>query len=146
MGASKDVSRGSCGKSIAYTFCDACNQVPYCGIKCYLRNGKIVRVESWESFPNAPLCSKGFATLQRQYHPQRLGYPLMRTKPKGSPDPGWVRISWNEAYDIIVSKMKEVRDKYGPEAVLFYWRRRRGFQPTKLLMLPYFWPLTSQPL
>jgi len=129
MDASKDGCGNVCGESIAYTFCDACNQVPYCGVKCYLRNGQIVRVESWVGFPNAPLCSKGFATLQRQYHPQRLGYPLMRTKPKGLPDPGWVRISWDEAYDIIVSKMKEVRDKYGPEAVLFYCGDPKEMRP-----------------
>jgi len=116
-------------ESVAYTFCDACNQVPYCGIKCYLRNTQIVRVESWEGFPNTPLCSKGFATLQRQYHPQRLGYPLKRTTPKGSPDPGWVRISWEEAYDLIVSKMKEIRDKYGPQAVLFYCGDPKEMRP-----------------
>ena len=116
-------------ESVAYTFCDACNQVPYCGIKCYLRDSQIVRVESWEGYPNTPLCSKGFATLQRQYHPQRLGYPLKRTKPKGSPDPGWVRISWEEAYNIIVSKMKEIRDNYGPEAVLFYCGDPKEMRP-----------------
>jgi anaerobic selenocysteine-containing dehydrogenase len=124
-----DVNRVVCKEFVAYTFCDACNQVPYCGIKCYLRNGQIIRVESWEGFPNAPLCSKGFATLQRQYHPQRLGHPLKRTKPKGSPDPGWTRISWEEAYDIIVSKMKEIREKYGPEAVLFYCGDPKEMRP-----------------
>ncbi len=116
-------------ESTAYTFCDACNQVPYCGIECCLRGGRIVRVESWRGFPHGPLCSKGFATLQRQYHPQRLGYPLKRTKPKGSPDPGWVRISWEEAYDVIVSKMREVRDKHGPEAVLFYCGDPKEMRP-----------------
>ncbi|MBS7641445.1 molybdopterin-dependent oxidoreductase [Candidatus Bathyarchaeota archaeon] len=116
-------------ESVAYTFCDACNQVPYCGIKAYLVDGQIVRIDSWEGFPNTPLCSKGFATLQRQYHPQRLGYPLKRTNPKDSPDPGWIRISWEEAYDIIVSKMREIRDRYGPEAVLFYCGDPKEMRP-----------------
>ncbi|MEM2464809.1 MAG: molybdopterin-dependent oxidoreductase [Candidatus Bathyarchaeia archaeon] len=116
-------------ESIAYTFCDACNQVPYCGVKVYLRDDQIVRVDSWENYPNTPICSKGFATLQRQYHPQRLGYPLKRTTPKSLPDPRFVRISWEEAYEIIVSKMKEIKEKYGPEAVLFYCGDPKEMRP-----------------
>ncbi|MBS7604687.1 MAG: molybdopterin-dependent oxidoreductase [Candidatus Bathyarchaeia archaeon] len=119
----------SAKESIGYTFCDACNQVPYCGIKVYVKDGRIIRLDSWENYPNSPLCSKGFATLQRQYHPQRLGYPLKRTTPKSLPDPRFVRISWEEAYNTIVSKMKEIREKYGPEAVLFYCGDPKEMRP-----------------
>lgn len=102
-----------------YTFCDACT-TPFCGIKAHVKEGKITKIESWENFPNGPLCAKGYATLQTEYSPARLGYPLMRTNPKGSPDPGWIRISWEKAYEIIAQKLKEIREKYGPESVLFY--------------------------
>lgn len=102
-----------------YTFCDACT-TPFCGIKAHVKNGTITEVESWENYPNGPLCAKGYATLQTQYNPQRLGYPIMRTNPKGSPDPGWIRISWERAYDIIAGKLNEIKEKYGPQSVLFY--------------------------
>ncbi|MDG6928209.1 MAG: molybdopterin-dependent oxidoreductase [Nitrososphaerota archaeon] len=102
-----------------YTFCDACT-TPFCGIKASVKDGKIARIESWENYPNGPLCAKGYLTLQTQYSPLRLGYPVIRTNPKGSPDPGWKRISWEEAYDTIASRLNEVKMKHGPESVLFY--------------------------
>jgi anaerobic selenocysteine-containing dehydrogenase len=103
-----------------YTFCDACNGSPFCGIKFYRTGDVISRIEPWPDFPTATLCSKAYATLQRIYHPRRLKYPMKRTKPKGSPDPGYVRISWDEAYDMTVGHMKRIRDKYGPHTVFFY--------------------------
>ncbi|PRR75042.1 molybdopterin-containing oxidoreductase family protein [Neomoorella humiferrea] len=107
-------------ETFAYTYCDMCNQTPKCGINAVIRNGKIVRVESRENYPNAPLCAKGIASLQELYDPERLLYPVKRTRPKGDPDPGWQRISWDEAYDTIVKKLNEIKEREGPEKVLFY--------------------------
>lgn len=87
-------------ETAGYTFCDGCNEVPFCGIKFYKKGDIVSRLESWPGFPAAPVCSKAYATLQRQYHPKRLKYPMKRTNPKGSSVPGFVRISWDEAYDI----------------------------------------------
>lgn len=103
-----------------YTFCDACNQVPMCGLKFQAKNGSVVKVENWPNFPNSPLCLKAYALPERQNHPKRLLYPIKRTKTKGSEDPGWARISWDEAYEIIASKLKEIKNKYGAESVVFY--------------------------
>ena len=103
-----------------YTFCDACNGVPFCGIK-FIKRGEIVtHIEPWPGFPASPLCSKAYATLQHLYHPNRLKYPMKRTNPKGSPDPGYVRISWDEAYDMIVSHLNRIKKQYSPHAVFFY--------------------------
>ena len=107
-------------ETAGYTFCDACNEVPFCGIKFYKKGEIVSRIESWPGFPAAPVCSKAYATLQRLYHPKRLKYPMKRTKPKGSPEPGFVRISWDEAYDIIVGHLKRIKEKDGPHAVFFY--------------------------
>jgi anaerobic selenocysteine-containing dehydrogenase len=103
-----------------YTICDACNGIPLCGIKFYRTGDVVTRIEPWPGFPTATLCSKAYGTLQRIYHPRRLKYPMKRTRPKGSPDPGYVRISWDEAYDTIVGHMKRIREKYGPHRVFFY--------------------------
>jgi anaerobic selenocysteine-containing dehydrogenase len=107
-------------ETIGYTFCDGCNEVPFCGIKFFRKGDIVTRLESWPGFPAAPVCSKAYATLQRLYHPKRLKYPMKRTKPKGSADPGFVRISWDEAYDMIVSQLNRIKEKYGPHAVFFY--------------------------
>ncbi|MBW2000585.1 MAG: molybdopterin-dependent oxidoreductase [Deltaproteobacteria bacterium] len=103
-----------------YTICDGCNQVPSCGIKFYRRGDIVTRIEPWPGFPASPLCSKAYATLQRLYHPERLIYPMKRTNPKGSLDPGYVQISWDEAYGIIVDHLNRIKKEYGPHAVFFY--------------------------
>jgi anaerobic selenocysteine-containing dehydrogenase len=114
------IQAGEQKEEIGYTFCDGCNEVPFCGIKFFKRGDLITKVEPWPGFPNSPLCSKGYATLQRNYNPNRLTYPMKRTNPKGSPDPGFIRISWDEAYDIIVGHLRRIRDSYSPHAVFFY--------------------------
>jgi anaerobic selenocysteine-containing dehydrogenase len=103
-----------------YTFCDGCNEVPFCGIKFFRKGDVVTRIEPWPGFPASPLCSKAYATLQRLYHPNRLKYPIKRTKPKGSPDPGYVRISWDEAYDMIAGHLNRIKKEYGPHVVFFY--------------------------
>lgn len=103
-----------------YTICDGCNEVPSCGIKFFRRGDVVTRIEPWPGFPASPLCSKAYATLQRLYHPDRLKYPMKRTNPKGSTDPGYVRISWDEAYDMIVDHLNRIKEAYGPHAVFFY--------------------------
>ena len=103
-----------------YTCCDSCNHTPFCGIQFEARGNMIVRIDNWKENPNHFLCSKGWATLQRLYNPNRLLYPMKRTNPKGSKDPGWVRISWDEAYRTIASKMIETKKKYGANSVMFY--------------------------
>lgn len=108
------------GEEYAYTYCDACNHVPKCGIKAVLKDGKVIRLERRENYPNSPLCAKGVATIQELYDPERLLYPVKRTNPKGSADPGWQRISWDEAYDLIVKNLNDIKHKYGAEKVMFY--------------------------
>lgn len=113
-----------------YTYCDGCNHVPKCGMVYYHRGPVITRLESRTdyNYPNNILCSKGYAQLQEQYHPNRLRYPLKRTTPKGE-SPKWMRISWNEALDIIGKKLNEIKDKYGAHTVCFYCGDPKEMRP-----------------
>jgi len=56
------------------------------------------------------LCSKGLASLQVLYDPNRLNVPLRRTNPeKGiDVDPKWEEITWEEAFDEIVPRLKKI--------------------------------------
>ncbi len=103
-----------------FTYCDNCNTVPKCGLTATIKEGKIVRIESKENYPNSPICAKGVATIQELYDPERLLHPIMRTAPKGSTDPKWERISWDQAYSIIAEKLNGVKQRYGAEKVMFY--------------------------
>jgi anaerobic selenocysteine-containing dehydrogenase len=107
-------------ETIGYTFCDGCNQAPFCGIKFFKKGDIVTRIENWPGFPAAPLCTKAYGTLQRLYHPNRLKFPLKRTRSKGSDTPEFARISWDEAYDIIVGHLKRIKKEYGPHAAFFY--------------------------
>ena len=56
-------------------------------------------------------CVKAFGLLQKTYTPNRVLYPMKRTNPnKGREhDPGFVRISWDEALDLVADKLKAAR-------------------------------------
>lgn len=101
--------------------CRGCGKVE-CGVWVYIKDGKVIRTEGDETCFNTMgnHCSKGQASIQAAYHPDRIKYPMKRTNPKGSEDPGWVRISWDEAYQTIADNIIQIREKYGAES-LFTW-------------------------
>ena len=108
------------GSGPGYSICDHCNHVPSCGIKFHARGNVIESIENWKEDPRHILCSKGLATLQRLYNPNRLLHPMKRTNPKGSEDPGFVRCSWEEAYRMIAENLLRIRKQYGADSVMFY--------------------------
>jgi phenylacetyl-CoA:acceptor oxidoreductase len=57
------------------------------------------------------VCVKAFGLVQKAYNPHRILYPMRRTNPnKGrNEDPGFVRISWDEALDVVAAKLNSVR-------------------------------------
>jgi anaerobic selenocysteine-containing dehydrogenase len=69
--------------------------------------------------PGQALCVKGRAAPEITAHPDRLRHPLRRTAPKGAADPGWRRISWDEALDTVTDRLREIARQDGPEAVVF---------------------------
>jgi anaerobic selenocysteine-containing dehydrogenase len=68
----------------------------------------------------------GIAYKKRVYSPNRILYPLKRVDwdPYGARNvenrgkSGYIRISWDEAVEIIASELKRVKVTYGPEAIL----------------------------
>jgi anaerobic selenocysteine-containing dehydrogenase len=90
-----------------------------CGVVCTVRNGIFEKVEPDSTHPNACICVKGTAGPQIVYSPQRLKVPMRRTRPKGNTDPGWERISWDEALDLAARELLALRDRYGAESVVF---------------------------
>ncbi|MGB7858121.1 MAG: molybdopterin-dependent oxidoreductase, partial [Pseudolabrys sp.] len=57
------------------------------------------------------VCVKAFGLVQKVYSPDRILYPMKRTNPnKGrGEDPGFVRISWEEALSLVADKLNAVR-------------------------------------
>jgi len=99
-------------------YCTMCSG--WCPTIAHVRDGTFLRVSPDKDHPLAnALCPKGLAGPELAYSGQRLQYPMRRTNPKGSSDPGWQRISWDEALDTITVKLTEVKAQFGPEAVAF---------------------------
>jgi anaerobic selenocysteine-containing dehydrogenase len=99
-------------------FCALCKS--RCGSIMVTRNGEFLRQEPNPQHPTgAALCVKGRAAAELVYSQQRQLYPLRRTRPKGDADPGWVRISWDEALERTAEALDRIRQSSGPEAVAF---------------------------
>lgn len=98
--------------------CRGCGKME-CGVWVTVENGRAVRVEGDESAFQSMghCCAKSQSSIQAAYHPDRLYHPLKRTNPKGDDDPGWVRITWDEAMTTIGQKLRESIDRYGGETV-----------------------------
>jgi anaerobic selenocysteine-containing dehydrogenase len=90
-----------------------------CGVLLYVKDGKLVKVEGDPEFPlsQGRLCPRCLALIEVVYHPDRLKYPLKRVGERG--EGKWERISWDEALETITERFKEIREKYGPESVIF---------------------------
>jgi len=56
-------------EEIGYTFCDGCNEVPFCGIKFFKRGDVVTKVESWPAPLLQGLCH---AAAQLQPKPAHL--------------------------------------------------------------------------
>jgi anaerobic selenocysteine-containing dehydrogenase len=97
-------------------YCALCTA--HCATITTVENGRVTRLDPDPEHPNGGvMCIKGKAAPELLYHPDRLDYPLKRTRPKGDPDPGWTRISWDEALSDITEKLMAIRARYGPEAI-----------------------------
>jgi len=89
-----------------------------CSMLVHVANGRVIKVEGNPNGPNhGALCAKGQSTVQNLYSPERLNYPMKRTRPKGEADPGWVRISWDEALTTIVATLERIKKQYGAHAI-----------------------------
>ncbi|MEH7013735.1 molybdopterin-dependent oxidoreductase [Neobacillus niacini] len=83
-----------------------------CGILSHVKNGKLIKVtgDPEHGYSKGSLCAKGYAFTQYVYSPNRIKYPMLQS-PRGSGK--WKRISWDEAYTIIASKMIDLNQRYG---------------------------------
>ncbi len=57
------------------------------------------------------VCVKAYGLVQKTYNPNRVLSPMKRTNPRKGrdDDPGFVPIPWEEAFELITSRLNEVR-------------------------------------
>jgi len=95
------------------TVCAGCYNC--CGIRVHRVNGKVVEVAGDPKADNSKgyICAKGLSRVLDLHHPARVLKPRKRTNPeKGiGVDPKWVEISWEEAMEAIVERLKKIRQE-----------------------------------
>ena len=97
---------------------------PYCGCGCnltlFIRRNEVIRISSKENTINKGwLCAKGRFGYEFIKSPDRLKKPLIRIGPKdrSANDSAFKEVEWGEALDYIASRLKEIKAKYGPDAI-----------------------------
>jgi anaerobic selenocysteine-containing dehydrogenase len=80
-----------------------------CGIKVYLRDGRIRYIEGNRDHPinKGVLCAKGSAGIMQHYSPARLSKPLLRVGERGAGE--FKEIEWEEALEIAVGWLRDIR-------------------------------------
>ncbi len=97
---------------VANYYASTCRSCPAgCGILVRVSEGRAKKIEGNPLHPvnRGKLCARGQAALQELYHPDRIPQPLKRTGPRGAGQ--FTKISWEEALDLLVGRLKEVRSK-----------------------------------
>src|SRR5262245_56604885 len=97
-------------------YCALCTA--HCATIATIENGRVTQLDPDNDHPNGGvMCIKGKAAPELVHHPDRLSHPLKRTRPKGDPDPGWQRVSWDEALDDIAQRLLAIREQHGAKAL-----------------------------
>ncbi len=105
----------------------ACQACPGgCGILVRVVDGKAVKIEGNPAHPvnRGRLCPIGQAGLQLLYNPDRIKGPLKKVGGKDSLE--WEDISWEEALDLLVSRLKELRDSEKAHQLVLLTEGKRG--------------------
>ncbi len=104
-----------------------------CGGRCVnkvlVKDGVVIRQKTDDTHPDSPDfpqqrgCPRGRSQRKQVFGVDRLKYPMKRKhwEPGGGNKElrgrdEWVRISWDEALDIVASEFKRIKEKYGNRA------------------------------
>ena len=94
-----------------------------CTLGVTVRDGRITRIDGSpdNEITNGYICAKVRQFDRRVYGQDRLLYPAVRRGPKGIGQRSvadFRRTTWDEALDLIVSKIQEAQSRFGAEAIL----------------------------
>jgi len=93
---------------------------PYCGCGCGLLlevlDGEPIGVLPSKTNPvnQGRLCIKGWTAYEFVRSPDRLRTPLVR-----GADGALQEASWGEALGMVVRRLSEIRERYGPDSIAF---------------------------
>ncbi|MBK8902360.1 MAG: molybdopterin oxidoreductase family protein [Anaerolineaceae bacterium] len=94
--------------------CNLCEAM--CGLEIEARDEEIlaIRGDKTDPFSRGHICPKATALADVYHDPDRLRQPVRRTAN------GWQPISWDVAFDEVVSNLKRIQGEYGRNAIAVY--------------------------
>ena len=98
-----------------------------CTLDVTVERGRIQKIDGGDDNPVTRnfICAKVRRFADRVYGDDRVLYPAVRKDAKGQGT--FVRVTWDEALDLIARRMSEIKDQYGAEAILpFYYGGSNG--------------------
>lgn len=105
------------GNGYIPTMCEMC--VWRCGVRAKVENGRVTKLEGNPEHAHSlgNLCARGQSGLMNTYDPDRVLTPLIRVGQRG--EGKFRQASWDEALDLVAASLQQIKDTYGPEAVVF---------------------------
>lgn len=88
-----------------------------CWLDVTVDNDTIIKVEASKENPvtNGLTCPRAAGDPDRTKSMDRVLYPYIR---KGAPSTGFNKVSWDDAIDLVTSKLRQVIEEHGRESVL----------------------------
>lgn len=109
-------------KELVYGHCRACTLT--CPAYIEVEDGRVVRmVDVPASEGGVQICGRGIGTVQLEYSPTRVRYPMKRAGKRG--EGKWERISWDQAIEEVAEQVYELSKEYGPETFILPGRTGR---------------------
>ena len=105
------------GNGYIPTMCEMC--VFRCGVLAKVKDGRVVKLEGNPMHPHSlgRLCARGQSGLMNTYDPNRIQTPLIRVGKRG--EGKFRKASWDEALDLVAQNMLTIKERFGPEAMIF---------------------------
>ena len=92
----------------------------FCTLDVGVQEGRVTSIGPGSGNPDTGgfICDKVANFDRRLYGPERVLHPLRRVGEKG--EGRFERCGWDEAVDLVASRLREVRERWGGEAILGY--------------------------
>jgi anaerobic selenocysteine-containing dehydrogenase len=92
-----------------------------CTLDVTIRNGRVEKIDGGDDNPVTRnfICAKVRRFDERVYGEDRVLYPSVRQGAKGAGT--YIRVSWDEALDLVARRMIEIKETTGADAILPYY-------------------------
>ncbi len=102
------------GATLHHRACNLCEAI--CGLEVAVEAGRVVGIQGdpADPFSKGHVCPKAVALMDIQDDPDRLRGPVRRV------DGEWVPLGWDEAIDLVATRLADIHARHGADAVASY--------------------------